>query len=94
VTYEELVALARQYAGHRLETVKGTRFTVGVYMDCPFFVPESTGLGRSDGRKAAERFLARYNDIGSLRPSDYGDLTRNASYFIGLITKRAPGDES
>ena len=58
-------------------------------MDCPVFVPESTGLGRSDGRKAAERFLARYNDTGSLRPTDYGDVTRNASYFIGLIKKSA-----
>ena len=90
MTYEELVALAQQYAGHRLETVTGTRFSVGVYMDCPFFVPESTGSGRSDGRKAAERFLARYNDTGSLHPGDYGDVTRNASYFIGLITKSAP----
>jgi hypothetical protein len=87
VTYEELLALARQYAGRRLETVRGTKFTVGVYMDCPYFVPESTGLGRSDGRKAAERFLARYNDIGSIRPGDYSDVTRNSSYFIGLITK-------
>ena len=87
MTYEELLALARQYAGRRLETVRGTKFTVGVYMDCPYFVPESTGLGRSDGRKAAERFLARYNDIGSIRPVDYSDVTRNASYFIGLITK-------
>ena len=87
MTYEELLALARQYAGRRLETVRGTKFTVGVYMDCPYFVPESTGLGRSDGRKAAERFLARYNDIRSIRPGDYSDVTRNASYFIGLITK-------
>jgi hypothetical protein len=89
VNYEQLMALARQYAGQRLETVKGTKFTVGVYIDCPVFVPESTGLGRSDGRNAAERFLARYNDTGSLRPTDYGDVTRNASYFIGLIKKSA-----
>jgi hypothetical protein len=88
LTYLELIGLARQYAGHRLETVSGTKFTVGVYLDCPVFVPESTGLGRSDGRKAAERFLARYNDTGSLRPSDYSDVTRNSSYFIGLITRR------
>ena len=91
VTYKQLVALAGQFAGQRLETVSGTKFTVGVYMDCPVFVPESTGLGRSDGRKAAERFLARYNETGSLRPTDYGDITRNASYFIGLIKKSASG---
>lgn len=87
MTYEELLDLARQYRGKRLETVKGMKFTVGIYKDCPYFVPESTGLGRSDGRKAAERFVARYSDTGSLRPTDYSDLTRNASYFIGLIRK-------
>jgi hypothetical protein len=40
--------------------------------------------GQSDGRRAAERFLARYNEIGGLRPGDYATVTRNASY-IGLL---------
>ena len=68
-----------------LKTVTGKRFRVGIYMDVPFFTPESTGRGQSDGRKAAERFLARFNQTGSLRPGDYARLTRNASYFVGLI---------
>ena len=80
-----LLALARSNEGRTLQTPTGKRFTVGIYLDCPFFTPRSSGLGRSDGRKAAERFLARYNQTRSLRPGDYGDLTRNASYFIGLI---------
>lgn len=85
MTYEELVALARRCEGKTLETVTGKKFTVGVYLDCPFFTPASSGRGQSDGRKAAERFLARYNEIGSLHPADYADVTRNASYFVGLI---------
>jgi hypothetical protein len=85
VTYQELLALARRCEGETLETVTGKQFRVGVYLDCPFFTPASSGRGQSDGRKAAERFLARYNDIGSLRPGDYADVTRNASYFVGLI---------
>ena len=85
MTYEELLALARRLDGQTLETVTGRRFRVGVFLDCPFFTPESTGRGQSDGRKAAERFVARYNEIGSLRPGDYSGVTRNASYFIGLI---------
>jgi hypothetical protein len=85
VTYQELIALARRSEGKTLETVTGKKFRVGVYLDCPFFTPASSGRGQSDGRKAAERFLARYNEIGSLRPGDYADVTRNASYFIGLI---------
>ena len=40
---------------------------------------------RYDGRKAAEGFVARFSEIGSARPGDYSDVTRNASYFIGLI---------
>jgi hypothetical protein len=85
LTYEELLALARRLEGQALETVTGRRFTVGVYGDCPFFTPESSGRGQSDGRKAAERFVERYNRHGSLRPGDYADVTRNASYFVGLL---------
>lgn len=85
MTYHELVAVARRLESTTLETVTGRRFTVGVYLDCPFFTPDSTGLGRSDGRKAAERVVERFNQTGSLRPADYGDVTRNASYFIRLL---------
>ncbi len=85
MTYEELLDLARRFQGRTLETVTGKKFTVGIALDCPFFTPASSGYGQSDGRKAAERFLARYNQIGSLRPGDYADVTRNASYFIGML---------
>lgn len=85
MTYEELVTLARRLQGRRLMTVTGKRFAVGVFRDVPFFTPESSGFGQSDGRKAAERFLDRYNRTGSLRPADYADVTRNASYYIGML---------
>jgi hypothetical protein len=85
VTYEDLLALARRFEGKTLETVTGKRFRVGVYMDCPFFTPESSGYGQSDGRAAAERFVTRFNEIGSLRPGDYAKVTRNASYYVALL---------
>jgi len=85
MTYDELLALARQCEGETLETVTGKKFTVGVALDCPFFTPASSGWGQSDGRKAAERFLERYNETGSLRPGDYSKVTRNASYYVGLL---------
>ena len=85
MTYEELLDLARRLDGVHLETVTGKRFTVGIYRDCPFFTPASSGYGQSDGRPAAERFLERYNETGSLRPGDYAGITRNASYFIGML---------
>ncbi len=87
MTYEELLVLARRFEGQTLETVTGKPFTVGVSRaeNCPFFTPASSGYGQSDGRKAAERFLARYNETGSLRPGDYADVTRNASYYVALL---------
>jgi len=86
MTYEELVELARRLEGQTLETVTGRRFTVGVSRHGEiFFTPESSGFGQSDGRKAAERFLARYNESGSLRPGDYAGVSRNASYLIGML---------
>jgi hypothetical protein len=88
VTYEELVELARNLEGRTITTVTGREFRVGVYRECPFFIPESSGFGQSDGRKAAEAFLARYNETGSLRPGDYADVTRNASYLIGMLLAR------
>jgi len=85
MTYEELLALAREFEGHTLETVTGRRYRVGVYLDCPSFTPESSGYGQSDGRRAVERFVERYNETGSLRPGDYAKVSRNASYLIGLL---------
>ena len=87
MTYDELLALVRRFEGRTLETVTGKRFKVGVYRDCAFFTPESSGYGQSDGRAAAERFLDRYNDTGSLRPGDYASVTRNASYYVALLRK-------
>ncbi|MDP9244160.1 MAG: hypothetical protein M3O77_03645, partial [Chloroflexota bacterium] len=87
VTYEELLALSRRFEGKSLETVTGKKFTVGIYLDCPFFTPASSGRGQSDGRKAAERFLERYNEIGSLRLGDYSAMTRNASYYVALLQR-------
>ena len=85
VTYEEFLAIARRFEGQTLETVTGKRYEVGIYMDCPFYKPESSGNGQSDGRAAGVRFVKEYNRTGSLRPGDYAKVTRNASYHIGLL---------
>jgi len=87
ITYEGLLSRARAVEGRTLQTVTGRKFTVGIYMECPFFTPAASGYGQSDGRKAAERFLERYNETGSLRPGDYAKVTRNASYYVGLLAQ-------
>ena len=85
MTYDELLALARRLEDQPLTTVTGRTFTVGTYLDSLVFTPTSSGRGQSDGRKAAERFLARFNETRSLRPGDYADVSRNASYLVGLM---------
>jgi hypothetical protein len=85
LTYQELLRMAGRHEHEWLETPTGRRFHVGIYLDCPFFIPESSGRGRSDGPKAARTFIERFNETGSHRPADYQGVTRNASYFIGLI---------
>lgn len=88
MTWDELIDLARRCEGKTLTTVTGREFAVGIYRDCPFFTPTSSGYGQSDGRPAGERFLERYNQTGSLRPGDYADVTRNASYYVGMLLSR------
>lgn len=86
LTHDDLVELVRRFEGREVETVTGRPFTAGIARTGEiFFTPSSSGYGQSDGRKAAERFLERYNQTRSVRPGDYADVTRNASYFIGLI---------
>jgi hypothetical protein len=85
ISYSQLLEFALKCDGKTLQTVTGKEFKVGVYRDCPYFTPASTGHGRSDGKKAAEAFLARFNETGSTKTSDYQDVTRNASYFLALI---------
>ena len=94
MTYDELLALARRLEDQPLPTVTGRLFTVSVYLDSLVFTPTSSGLGQSDGRKAAERFLDRFNAVGSLRPGDYADISRNASYLIGLLLADGRGRPS
>jgi hypothetical protein len=87
-TFEELLDVARRFEDEPLETVTGRLFTVRVFRDRELvFTPASSGVGQSDGRKAQERFLARFRETGSLRPSDYADVSRNASYLIGLLVR-------
>ena len=88
MTYDELLRLARDLADRPLRTVTDREFTVTIFRDSLVFTPVSSGISQSDGRKAAERFLERYNATGSLRPSDYADVSRHASYLVGLLLER------
>jgi hypothetical protein len=86
MTYDDLLTMARAAEGETLETVTGKSFTIGVSSrEEIFFTPASSGWGQTEGRKAHQRFVERYNETASLRPRDYSDVSRNASYLIGLL---------
>jgi hypothetical protein len=85
LTYERLLEIGRAAQGQTLETITGRTFTVGISPYGLFFTPASSGYGQTDGRRAHERFVERYNELGSMRPGDYGKVTRNASYLLGLL---------
>jgi hypothetical protein len=86
LNYDRLVGLARRLEGRTLHTVTGRPFTVGVSRTGEiFFTPATSGWGQTEGRKGHQRFVERYNEVGSLRPKDYADVSRNASYLIGLL---------
>ena len=89
MTYEDLLDFARRHEGLTLETVTGRRFRLGSYLDSIVFVPESSGLGRTEGHKGHERFVARYNETGSLKPGDYAGVSRDASYLVALVAAAA-----
>ena len=63
MTYEEFLAIARRFEGRTIETVTGRRFEVGIYMDCPFYKPESSGYGQSDGRWTLEQVDAEVGEL-------------------------------
>jgi len=96
LSYDRLLELASAAKGETLETVTGRTFTVGIARTGEiFFTPASSGWGQTDGREAHARFVERYNEIGSMCPSDYGRETRNASYLIGLLRwAKSRGDDA
>ena len=87
MTHEQLLSTARRLDGRLLRTSRGTEFKVEVIMDSLVFTPMSTRLPRSNGRLATEMFVEHYNNTRSLRPVDYQNITRNASYLVVLASE-------
>ena len=83
--YDQLLLLAASTEGEPIETTRGQRFRVRVGGRRIYFTPQRSSVERSDREAVTARFLTRFANTGSLRPSDYADLTRNGSYYIGLI---------
>jgi hypothetical protein len=84
-SYDEFLRLARRFQGQTLETKTGKQFTVEVKDGLAHFTPESTGTRRNTSRAVTEDLLERFTRTRSFRPSDYVDITRNASYYVALL---------
>lgn len=85
MTYEEFTRLARRFHGQTLETKIGRRFTIEVDGGIVYVTPKSTGTRRNTSRAVTEDLLERNSRTGSVRPSDYVDVPRNASYCMAVL---------
>ncbi|WP_185242752.1 hypothetical protein [Citrifermentans bremense] len=86
ISMEELKPIAAAHNGKILETLhQGKRFQVDVTAKGLQYTPESTGTPRLHRWLYVERVLNRFNDTNSFSPSDYHDISANATYLLALI---------
>lgn len=77
---------ASSLEGRTLETHHRRRqFHLKVEPEGLFYTPESSGKGRLQEWKYIQRVLDRFNETGSLSPSEYKDMSMNASYLLTVI---------
>jgi hypothetical protein len=91
VTHGGVINAARKLQGSPVRTAGGqTSFDVQVVLeqgrDVIVVTPQSTKTPRILRADVGD-VIDRFNSSGSMRPSDYMDITRNASYILALIAK-------
>jgi hypothetical protein len=70
------------------EYITGREFTVGVYLDCPFFIPASSGVGRSDGSGGDRRGDVPLDGIGD-RSDGAGVQAAQVDAFLIVLSEAA-----
>jgi 5-methylcytosine-specific restriction endonuclease McrA len=86
VTPEDLIEFVRIKGKLQLATGKQQKtFTVGISGDGLEYVPSGTKKARSHEFKWLKRVCEKFSQSNSDRPSDYSELTVNASYTLALI---------
>lgn len=71
-----------------LETgARKRRFMVHVRDNGLDFLPEASGLPRSESWDAIATVLDRFNETGSLRPKDYQKESFNSSYILTVLRR-------
>lgn len=85
MTRQQLSDFAKTQSGSTLATAGGrSTFKVEVLKTRLEFIIR-TGNRRQEPFGYVENFCREFLNIGSLRPGHYTDVTRNASYLLGLI---------
>lgn len=86
LSVQEFQQQLRDFDGVALTTPTRRRpFTVDVRSAYIEYTPHSTGEARRERLYDAGAVLDRFNDLGSFNPSEYKDLSHNASYTLALI---------
>lgn len=81
-----LLKFAEQYQGRSLPTLgKRSFFVLEVSEDAFIYTPVKTNSPRRQTFVHASRVFERYRETGSLKTSNYTDLTVNSSYILALI---------
>ena len=87
ISFDPFMAFCKTLEGRTLP-MKGGRAKVvllSVKSDYLYYYVVSTNKERHSKRKWIERVLNHYALTGSLRPVDYVDVTKNASYTLTLM---------
>lgn len=88
LSVDTLLTFARGLKGASLVTLHDHKpFKVEVVGDRLEISVGSTGKRRRTDRDHIESVIAKFNTTGSFQPSQYVDLTHNASYVLTLISR-------
>lgn len=82
---DALLKLATDAQGEEMKTQTGAPFQVKVENQKLFFLTGPSKRRRNDPVERHEQFVKRFYQYGSLSPSDYEDITKNATYLVALI---------
>jgi hypothetical protein len=86
LTADHLLRFASTLEGERLSTLaRGAEFTLRVLPAGVEITPTSSGEPRLVSREIVQAVCDEYLQSQSLRPSDYKDVSFDASYLLAVI---------
>jgi hypothetical protein len=87
INIDSFMEFCKSLVGSKIKTVGGRREFIlsSAQYDKLYYTVVSTGNKREHRRRRIRMVLDRYRKTKSLRPTDYDDISRNASYILALI---------